>query len=233
MSGTSSAARARRTDCRRSRGAGGDRRQTIHVGGGRDRVVDHRTVAGRELDAGAERLQDEQDVGEDDGGVHLEDADGRDRDLGGRLRALAELQEAELGADRPVLRHVAARLSHEPHGRERDGLATAGREERRRLHGAWTMRRAPGNQGRRASSSGPDRPRSGWGAGMRTEDGAEALAATQVVADAARDAIGRARAQRDELLVLASHDIKNAVGIMDSALGMLEEMPSRRRRCRA
>jgi len=60
---------------------------------------------------------------------------------------------------------------------------------------------------------------------MRTEDGAEALAATQVVADAARDAIGRARAQRDELLVLASHDIKNAVGIMDSALGMLEEMP--------
>jgi K+-sensing histidine kinase KdpD len=60
---------------------------------------------------------------------------------------------------------------------------------------------------------------------MRTEDGAEALAATQVVADAARDAIGRARAQRDELLVLASHDIKNAVGIVDSALGMLEEMP--------
>jgi K+-sensing histidine kinase KdpD len=60
---------------------------------------------------------------------------------------------------------------------------------------------------------------------MRTEDGAEALAATQVVADATRDAIGRARAQRDELLVLASHDIKNAVGIMDSALGMLEEMP--------
>lgn len=57
------------------------------------------------------------------------------------------------------------------------------------------------------------------------EDGAEALAATQVVVDVARDAIAHARAQRDELLVLASHDIKNAVGIVDSALGMLEEMP--------
>ena len=60
---------------------------------------------------------------------------------------------------------------------------------------------------------------------METERGAEALAATQSVAEAARDAIERARAQRDELLVLASHDVKNAIGILDSALGMLEESP--------
>src|SRR6185436_4267492 len=57
------------------------------------------------------------------------------------------------------------------------------------------------------------------------ERGESALAGTQVVTDAARDAITRARSQRDELLVLASHDIKNAVGIIDSALGMIEEMP--------
>ena len=60
---------------------------------------------------------------------------------------------------------------------------------------------------------------------METERGAEALAATQSVAEAARDAIERARAQRDELLVLASHDVKNAIGILDSALGMIEESP--------
>jgi len=57
------------------------------------------------------------------------------------------------------------------------------------------------------------------------ERGESALAETQAVTDAARDAIAHARAQRDELLVVASHDIKNAVGILDSALGMSEEMP--------
>ena len=53
----------------------------------------------------------------------------------------------------------------------------------------------------------------------------EALTETQAVTDAAREAIARTRALRDELLVLASHDIKNAVGILDSALGMSVEMP--------
>ena len=61
--------------------------------------------------------------------------------------------------------------------------------------------------------------------GEADERGEAALSGTQAVTDAARDAIAHARAQRDELLVLASHDIKNAVGIIDSALGMIEEMP--------
>jgi K+-sensing histidine kinase KdpD len=54
---------------------------------------------------------------------------------------------------------------------------------------------------------------------------ADALTDTQAVTDAARDAIAHTRALRDELMVLASHDIKNAVGILDSALGMSAEMP--------
>jgi K+-sensing histidine kinase KdpD len=63
-------------------------------------------------------------------------------------------------------------------------------------------------------------------AAERAEQGlAEALTETQAVTDAARDAIARTRALRDELMVLASHDIKNAVGILDSALGMSAEMP--------
>jgi K+-sensing histidine kinase KdpD len=57
------------------------------------------------------------------------------------------------------------------------------------------------------------------------ETGQDALTATQATADAARDAIAEARAKRDELFVLASHDMKNVVGILDSALGMIEEMP--------
>ncbi len=61
---------------------------------------------------------------------------------------------------------------------------------------------------------------------MEAESGPDALAATQAATDATREAIAQAaRAQRDELLVLASHDMKNAVGILDSALGMIEEMP--------
>jgi K+-sensing histidine kinase KdpD len=61
---------------------------------------------------------------------------------------------------------------------------------------------------------------------MQAGGGSEALAATQVATEATRDAIAQtARAQRDELLVLASHDMKNAIGILDSALGMTEEMP--------
>jgi K+-sensing histidine kinase KdpD len=61
---------------------------------------------------------------------------------------------------------------------------------------------------------------------MEAESGPDALAATQAATDATREAIAQAaRAARDELLVLASHDMKNAVGILDSALGMIEEMP--------
>jgi K+-sensing histidine kinase KdpD len=61
---------------------------------------------------------------------------------------------------------------------------------------------------------------------MEVEGGPEALAATQVATEATREALADlARAQRDELLVLASHDMKNAVGILDSALGMIEELP--------
>lgn len=59
--------------------------------------------------------------------------------------------------------------------------------------------------------------------------GEQALAETQAAADAARQAIASARSLRDELLVLASHDIKNAVGILDSALGMAEEAPEQTR----
>lgn len=55
--------------------------------------------------------------------------------------------------------------------------------------------------------------------------GAEALAAAAAATGVARDALARTRAHRDELLVLAAHDIRNAAGIVDSALTMLEDGP--------
>jgi K+-sensing histidine kinase KdpD len=58
-----------------------------------------------------------------------------------------------------------------------------------------------------------------------TETEQDALATTQATAEAVVDAIAQARAQRDELMVLASHDMKNAIGVLDSALTMIEEMP--------
>jgi signal transduction histidine kinase len=61
---------------------------------------------------------------------------------------------------------------------------------------------------------------------MAIESGQDALTATQASADAARDAIADARAKRDELFVLASHDMKNSIGIIDSALDMVDDAPS-------
>ncbi len=60
---------------------------------------------------------------------------------------------------------------------------------------------------------------------MAPETERDALEATQATADATREAIAHARSLRDELLVLTSHDMKNAIGIIDSALGMVEDMP--------
>ena len=72
---------------------------------------------------------DEQDVGEEDRRVDAEALDRLQRDLGRRVRVLAELEEAEARAHRAVLRHVAARLPHEPDRRVRRGLAETRVEE--------------------------------------------------------------------------------------------------------
>src|SRR5690349_2681558 len=106
---------------------------------------------------------------------------------------------------------------------------TASRRQADRNGAACTVdpstRKAPGTQGSRAQvDAGPCRDPGGDG--MDAGGGPEALAATQAATEATRDALAQAaRAKRDELLVLASHDMKNAIGILDSALGMLEEMP--------
>jgi hypothetical protein len=96
--------------------------------------MQHRPLALRELQSDVERLDDEQDVGEEDRRVHAEAPHRLQRDLGGRLGVAAQLEEAVARAQRAVLRQVAARLPHEPHRRDRRRL-TPGRAQQQRGFG--------------------------------------------------------------------------------------------------
>ena len=84
-----------------------------------------------ELEPDAEWLEDEQDIREENGGVHAEPLDGLERHLGRGLRILAQLEEAVARAHRAVLGHVASGLAHEPNGRDRCRLPATGEEKRR------------------------------------------------------------------------------------------------------
>ena len=92
----------------------------VHVRRFADRVVDHRAFALGELQVHAHRLQDRQQVGEDDRGVHAQARHGGTHHLAAQRRVLAQFQEGGLGPHLAVLRHVPARLPHQPDGRELD-----------------------------------------------------------------------------------------------------------------
>ena len=104
--------------------------EPLHVFRAPDRTVDVRPVAPGELEADAEGLEHEQDVGEEDRGIDAEPVHRLERHLGGGLGILAELEEAAAGPDGAVLGHVAPGLAHEPHGGERGRGAPASLEER-------------------------------------------------------------------------------------------------------
>src|SRR5881397_886032 len=78
-------------------GEGGD------VGRAPERAVNPRPFALDELEPDAEWLEDEQDIREENGGVHAEPLDGLERHLGRGLRILAQLEEAVARAHRAVL----------------------------------------------------------------------------------------------------------------------------------
>ena len=87
------------------------------------------------LDLQAERLWDDEDVAENDGGVEGEPADGLQRDLGRELGRAADLEELVLLAELAELRQVAAGLAHHPHGRALHGLASGGPQDEVVLQG--------------------------------------------------------------------------------------------------
>src|SRR2546425_1775779 len=104
-----------------------------------DGARDDRPLASRELQADAERLHDQQDVGEEDRRVDPEAPDGLQRHLRGRLRVAAQLEEAVPRPHRSVFWQIAPGLAHEPHRRVGSRFA-ARRAEESTIRGrhAWT-----------------------------------------------------------------------------------------------
>ena len=100
--------------------------QHVHVFGRANRFLDHRPFAGREMKWQAHDFQRQQQVGEDDGGVNLEELGGGDGDLGREFRLLADFDQGIMFADVAVLLHVAAGLAHEPNRSGLDRKALAG-----------------------------------------------------------------------------------------------------------
>ena len=122
--------RADRLDRRSRAAAASASRRTRSTSAGRaDRVVDDRPFALGEFEVEAQRLEDQQDVGEEDRGVDAQPLGGGDGDLGGQVGVLAELEERDLRPDLAVFGHVPARLPHQPDRRDVGRLAAAGLEE--------------------------------------------------------------------------------------------------------
>ena len=105
---------------------------TLEIGRAAHGALDHRAVAGVEVEADAHALERQQDVGEDDGRVELEASERLQRDLGGHVGPPAQLDEAQLLTQGAILGQVAAGLTHEPDWGGVDGLAQAGVEQSHR-----------------------------------------------------------------------------------------------------
>ena len=89
----------------------------VDIGGGADRVRDHRSDVGHDVQVDAGRAQRHDDVGEEDRRVDVVAADRLQGDLAGQLGLEAGRQHAVPFAQRPVFGQRAAGLAHEPHRR--------------------------------------------------------------------------------------------------------------------
>ena len=116
--------------------------EPLDVGTRPHRPLDHRPVTRRELEPDAHRLDDQQDVGEEDRGVHAEPLDREDRHLRRGLRVLAQVEEPQARPHGAVLGQIAAGLPHQP-DRRVVGRRTATCGEKR-VHGPpWGLDRRP------------------------------------------------------------------------------------------
>ena len=92
-------------------------------------MLDLRAFALDEVEGQAHRLEREQEVGEQDGGVDLDAPDRLQRDLGGEVWRGTDVQERIPLPERPVLGHVTTGLPHEPDRGGIHRLAPAGLEK--------------------------------------------------------------------------------------------------------
>ena len=106
-----------------------DARQLEHLGRVMNRAGDVRSLARREAEAEAEGLERQQDVGEENRGVHAQPLDGLEGHLRGELGVVAQLEQRVLLPQGAVLRQVPPCLTHEPHRRDVAGLRAARLQE--------------------------------------------------------------------------------------------------------
>ncbi len=93
------------------------------------RIMDHRSLALRKLQAETHRFKRQQDVGKNDGRIERKAIDRLERDLRRQLGRLAQLEDRMLRAERTIFCHIPTRLAHEPDRRTIDRLTPAGFEE--------------------------------------------------------------------------------------------------------
>ena len=72
-----------------------------------------------------QRLERQQDVGEDDRRIDAQAMDGLQRDLGGELGIVTQIEDGMALPELAVLRHVPTRLPHEPDWCDVGALPTA------------------------------------------------------------------------------------------------------------
>src|SRR5271157_2189156 len=93
-------------------------------------IVNDRAFALGKLEVEAHWLEDQKDVREQDGRIDPQDLGRRDRDLGGQIGTLAELQKRHLRANGAILGHVTSSLPHQPDRRDLRPFAATGFEKR-------------------------------------------------------------------------------------------------------
>ena len=88
--------------------------ELLHLGAAAGGIVNHRSLAFGELQLDAHGFQGEEDVGEDDGGIHTQFFYGEEGYLSCQLRRLTEGKKRILPPQGAVLCEEAACLPHQP-----------------------------------------------------------------------------------------------------------------------
>ena len=132
--------------------------RAIEVGLAAQRRFDRGPFALDEIERDAHRLERQEQVGEQDRRVDVNPADRLQRDLGREIGRTTDVEQRVALAQRPVLAHVPARLSHEPDWRRVDRLPSAGVEESAaRVDQCVTLRRLWASRTRSSSHKGLNR----------------------------------------------------------------------------
>src|SRR6267378_71459 len=102
-----------------------ERWQTLDSGSVANRLLDVRALSRGKTQAQTQRLEGQEDVGEYDRGIDTQAMDGLQRDGGGELGIMTEIEDGVALPELAVLRHVPTRLPHEPDWRDVGALPTA------------------------------------------------------------------------------------------------------------